>query len=52
MASDRGLAARTVAAARARLGGEFDVAEMVARLDRIYLELLDRPPRLRPELGP
>jgi glycosyltransferase involved in cell wall biosynthesis len=52
MAADAGLAARTVAGAAARLGREYDVAEMVARLDRLYVELLDRPPRRRPELAP
>jgi glycosyltransferase involved in cell wall biosynthesis len=43
MASDATLRARCVAAARARLGREFDAAEMVAALDRLYAELLAEP---------
>jgi glycosyltransferase involved in cell wall biosynthesis len=40
IASDPVLAGRLTAGARARLGREFDIVEMVRRLDRDYLELL------------
>ncbi|HXV76649.1 MAG TPA: glycosyltransferase family 4 protein [Candidatus Polarisedimenticolaceae bacterium] len=40
---DAELRARCVREARARLTGEFDIAEMVRRLDRLYLDRLERP---------
>ena len=41
MASDADLRRRLVEAARTRLGHEFDVREMVAAIDRLYLDLLE-----------
>jgi glycosyltransferase involved in cell wall biosynthesis len=40
LAADPGLRERCVAAARARLGDEFDIRGMVAGLDRLYASLL------------
>ncbi|HEX6851635.1 MAG TPA: glycosyltransferase family 4 protein [Candidatus Polarisedimenticolaceae bacterium] len=43
LAADPELRRRCVAAARARLGEEFDIRRMVAGLDDLYLSLLEKP---------